>query len=412
MKMIIAKQEDGVKYVSEGTIVTPKGFKAAGVHAGLRYTKKDLGVIVCDVPASCAAVYTQNYFQAAPLKVTQESIAKEKKLQAIVVNSAYANACTGEQGLKDAYEMRAICAKKFRLEEHLVAVASTGVIGELLPMEKIHAGIEKLEPVETEEGAVDFQTAILTTDLVMKKACYETIIDGKKVTIGGAAKGSGMIHPNMATMLAFITTDANISSDTLQLALRSVTDVSFNQITVDGETSTNDMVVVMASGLAGNNELTVEHPEWPKFYKALQKTCEDLAKQIARDGEGATKLIEARVKGAVNDQEAKAIAKKIVGSNLVKTAVYGADANWGRIIGAIGHSEAQVNPDNVDIFIGPIQMLKASQPVPFSEEEAVNYLKQDTIVIDVDLHMGEGEGVAWGCDLTYDYVKINASYRT
>jgi glutamate N-acetyltransferase / amino-acid N-acetyltransferase len=410
--MIVTKQEDDIQHIAEGTIVTPKGFKTAGVHAGLRYTKKDLGVVVCDVPASCAAVYTQSHFQAAPLKVTQQSIAVEQKLQAVIVNSACANACTGEQGLKDAYEMRKLCAEQFGIAPHLVAVASTGVIGEFLPMDKIRTGIKQLRPSNLTEDAIAFQTAILTTDTVMKKTCYQTVIDGKEVIIGGAAKGSGMIHPNMATMLAFITTDANISSDSLQAALRSITDVSFNQITVDGETSTNDMVIVLASGLAENKELTPNHPEWPKFYEALKKTCEDLAKQIAKDGEGATKLIEVRVTGAANDEEAKEVAKKIVGSNLVKTAVYGADANWGRIIGAIGHSDAAVDPNNVDVSIGEIVMLKASQPQAFSEEAATAYLQNEEIVIEVNLHIGEGRGTAWGCDLTYDYVKINASYRT
>jgi glutamate N-acetyltransferase / amino-acid N-acetyltransferase len=413
--MVIAKKEKHetkISYIAEGTVVTPKGFKAAGVHAGLRYAKKDLGVIVCDVPASCAAVYTQNHFQAAPLKVTQQSIAVEQKLQAVVVNSACANACTGERGLKDAYEMRELCAQQFGIAPHLVAVASTGVIGEFMPMEKIREGMKKLEPGGLPENAEAFQTAILTTDTVMKKACYQTTIDGKTVTIGGAAKGSGMIHPNMATMLAFVTTDANISSPVLQEALRSITDASFNQITVDGDTSTNDMVIVMASGLAGNKELTPDHPDWENFYEALKKTCEDLAKQIAKDGEGATKLIEVRVNGAKTDEDAKKVAKQIVGSNLVKTAVYGADANWGRIICAIGYADAMVNPDNVDISMGPIVMLKGSEPQPFSEEEASAYLQNDEIVIEVDLHLGDGTGVAWGCDLTYDYVKINASYRT
>jgi glutamate N-acetyltransferase / amino-acid N-acetyltransferase len=413
--MVIAKKEKHetkISYIAEGTVVTPKGFKAAGVHAGLRYAKKDLGVIVCDVPASCAAVYTQNHFQAAPLKVTQQSIAVEQKLQAVVVNSACANACTGERGLKDAYEMRELCAQQFGIASHLVAVASTGVIGEFMPMEKIREGMKKLEPGGLPENAEAFQTAILTTDTVMKKACYQTTIDGKTVTIGGAAKGSGMIHPNMATMLAFVTTDANISSPVLQEALRSITDASFNQITVDGDTSTNDMVIVMASGLAGNKELTPDHPDWENFYEALKKTCEDLAKQIAKDGEGATKLIEVRVNGAKTDEDAKKVAKQIVGSNLVKTAVYGADANWGRIICAIGYADAMVNPDNVDISMGPIVMLKGSEPQPFSEEEASAYLQNDEIVIEVDLHLGDGTGVAWGCDLTYDYVKINASYRT
>jgi glutamate N-acetyltransferase / amino-acid N-acetyltransferase len=410
--VIISKQAEKVKKIEHGSIVSPKGFFAAGVHAGLRYKKKDIGVILSDVPANSAAVYTQSHFQAAPLKVTQESIAVEKKLQAILVNSAYANACTGLQGEKDAYEMRSLCAQHFSLPEHYVAVSSTGVIGELLPMDKIRAGIPMLKPSNDPQAAEDFQTAILTTDIVMKKTCYETVIDGHKVTIGGAAKGSGMIHPNMATMLAFVTTDANIESDQLQEALRSITDITFNQITVDGETSTNDMVVVMANGLAGNTPLTPDHPDWERFVTALKNTCEDLAKQIAKDGEGATKLIEVEVTGAKNDQEAKIIAKKIVGSNLVKTAVYGSDANWGRIICAIGHSEVEVNPNTVDISIGPYLMLKGSEPQAFSEELATEYLKQDEIKIHVNLHLGDGKGMAWGCDLSYDYVKINASYRT
>jgi glutamate N-acetyltransferase / amino-acid N-acetyltransferase len=410
--LLTTKEEANIKHLSEGSIITPKGFKTAGVHAGLRHTKKDLGVLVCEVPASCGAVYTQSHFQAAPLKVTQQSIAVENKLQALIVNSACANACTGEQGLVDALKMRGLCAEQLGIEEHLVAVSSTGVIGELLQMDKIANGIKLLQPAKSTEAAVDFQTAILTTDLVMKKTCYQTEIDGKVVTFGGAAKGSGMIHPNMATMLGYITTDAKIDSIALQTAIREVTDVTFNQITVDGETSTNDTVLVMASGLADNNPLTPQHHEWGKFKTALQVIFEDLAKQIARDGEGATKLVEVQVNGAASDKEARIIAKKIVGSNLVKTAIYGADANWGRIIGAIGHSSATVNPENVDISIGSIEMLKASQPVSFSEELAKEYLTNSEVVIEVDLHLGDGKGTAWGCDLTYDYVKINASYRT
>lgn len=409
---MIDTKEIQVLKIDDGSVVTPKGFKSAGIHAGLRYSKKDLGAIVCDVPASCAAVYTQSHFQAPPLKVTKESIAVENKLQAVVINSACANACTGEQGLLDAYEMRAESASHFGIEEHLVAVASTGVIGELLQMDKIKAGIKQLNPANTAEAAEDFQTAILTTDLVMKKACYQTTIDGKTITIGGAAKGSGMIHPNMATMLGFVTTDANIDSHSLQSAMKAVTDVTFNQITVDGETSTNDMVLVMASGMAENSKLTPEHPEWESFVLALQSTFEDLAKQIARDGEGATKLVEVNVTGALSDVDARIIAKKIVGSNLVKTAIYGSDANWGRIIGAIGHSGATVDPNKVDISIGSIQMLNKSQPLAFSEELAKQYLEGKDIVIHVNLNLGTGIGTAWGCDLTYDYVKINASYRT
>ncbi|MFE4524766.1 bifunctional ornithine acetyltransferase/N-acetylglutamate synthase [Cytobacillus firmus] len=395
-----------------GSIITPKGFTAAGVHAGLRYSKKDLGIILSDTPAQCAAVYTTSHFQAAPLKVTQESIAAEGLIQAIIVNSACANACTGKQGLKDAYQMRKSAADKFNLKEQHVAVASTGVIGEYMQMDKIEKGIKMLKPGNEALHSEDFQTAILTTDLVMKKCCYSAVIDGKTVTMGGSAKGSGMIHPNMATMLAFITTDANIASSDLQFALKQVTDRTFNQITVDGDTSTNDMVMVMANGASCTNKLSQEHPEWDVFIQILSKTCESLAKQIAKDGEGATKLIEVEVSGTKNDEEARIIAKQIVGSNLVKTAIYGADANWGRIIGAIGQSQPAIDPSSVDIAIGPIVMLKNSVPLAFSEEEAKEYLSNSAIQITVDLHQGAGKGRAWGCDLSYDYVKINASYRT
>ncbi|GGE76511.1 bifunctional glutamate N-acetyltransferase/amino-acid acetyltransferase ArgJ [Priestia taiwanensis] len=409
--MYTSKEEMYV-HVEQGSIVTPKGFSAIGVHAGLRKMKKDLGVIYCDVPASCAAVYTQNTFQAAPIIVTKDSIAKEQTLQAIVVNSACANACTGEQGERDAYTMRALTAQLLSVADHHVAVASTGVIGEYLPMDKITEGIKLATPSKDEQEAEGFYEAILTTDIEVKKACYETTINGKVVTIAGAAKGSGMIHPNMATMLAFVTTDANIESDALQRALSLVTNKTFNQITVDGETSTNDMVVVMASKLVEHEVLTETHPDWSHFFLTLQQVCEDLAKQIAKDGEGATKLIEVHVTGAVSENDAKMIAKKIVASNLVKTAVHGEDGNWGRIICAIGHSDACVNPTNISIALGDVPILKNSMKVLYSEEDVMKHLQQSTVFIHVDVGIGESKGTAWGCDLSYEYVKINACYRT
>ncbi|WP_077211169.1 bifunctional ornithine acetyltransferase/N-acetylglutamate synthase [Bacillus dakarensis] len=399
--------------IKNGSIVSPLGFSTGAAEAAIKYPKKDIGMIVSDVPASSAAVYTQSHFQAPPLIVTQESIGQEGLLQAVVVNSGCANACTGNKGLQDAYEMRKLTSEKLAVSEHLVAVASTGVIGVYLPMEKISNGIQKVELGYQEENAADFQTAILTTDTCMKSCGYSMKIDGKTVKMGGAAKGSGMIHPNMATMLGFVTTDAHISSEHLHQALRQVTDNTFNQITVDGDTSTNDMVLVMANGKAGNELLTPSHPEWEGFVELLKKTCESLAKQIAKDGEGATKLVEVEVAGAFNNSDARKIAKQIVGSNLVKTALYGADANWGRIIGAIGQvDDAKVDPNNVSVSIGPIKMLENSNPLSFIEEEAVEYLQKDFVKIFVDLHIGDGKGVAWGCDLSYDYIKINASYRT
>jgi len=403
---------ESITKLENGSIVMPKGFSAIGTANGLKKEKRDLGVIICEVPASCAAVYTTNQIQAAPLQVTKDSIAAEGKLQAIIVNSGNANACTGMQGLQDAYEMRTLGAEHFGVKETYVAVASTGVIGVPLPMDIIRKGISTLTPAKAVSEAHSFSEAILTTDLITKETCYEMIIDGKKVTIAGVAKGSGMIHPNMATMLSFITTDINIEHDVLQIALSQVTNHTFNQITVDGDTSTNDMVIVMASGLSETKTMNMEHKDWETFVFALQKVCEDLAKKIAQDGEGATKLIEVNVQGAKTNEEAKKIAKQIVGSSLVKTAIYGEDPNWGRIISSIGQSEVEINPNTIDITLQSIAVLKNSEPQMFSEEEMKKKLKEHEIMIDVYLHLGEETGSAWGCDLSYEYVKINACYRT
>jgi len=403
---------ESITKLENGSIVTPKGFSAIGTANGLKKEKRDLGVIICEVPASCAAVYTTNQIQAAPLQVTKDSIAAEGKLQAIIVNSGNANACTGMQGLQDAYEMRTLGAEHFGVKETYVAVASTGVIGVPLPMDIIRKGISTLTPAKAVSEAHSFSEAILTTDLITKETCYEMIIDGKKVTIAGVAKGSGMIHPNMATMLSFITTDINIEHDVLQIALSQVTNHTFNQITVDGDTSTNDMVIVMASGLSETKTMNMEHKDWETFVFALQKVCEDLAKKIAQDGEGATKLIEVNVQGAKTNEEAKKIAKQIVGSSLVKTAIYGEDPNWGRIISSIGQSEVEINPNTIDITLQSIAVLKNSEPQMFSEEEMKKKLQEHEIIIDVYLHLGEENGSAWGCDLSYEYVKINACYRT
>ena len=401
--------------IDEGSVTTPQGFHAGGLHCGLKKTNRnDLGAIVCKVPAAAAAVYTTNVFQAAPIKVTKESLANNGMLRAILVNSGNANACTGEQGEKDAYQMRNQFASQIGIQSSEVAVASTGVIGELLKMDKVLGGIEKLSEQlkDNAEGAEQFSQAILTTDLVKKTICVALEIDGKTVTIAGTAKGSGMIHPNMATMLGFVTTDAVISSENLQLLLRQATDLSFNMITVDGDTSTNDMLVAMASGLAEHQELTPQHPSWAAFQAALNHVCIVLAKAIARDGEGATKLVEVRVQGATSDEAAQAIAKTVIGSSLVKSAVFGADANWGRIIAAIGRAGQPVNPNTVDIALGDIVTLQQSSPVVFDEDAALAYLKGDTVVIHVNLNMEQGSAVAWGCDLTYEYVRINAAYRT
>ena len=398
--------------LSSKNIVSPKGFKAAGIHCGIKHKKKDLAVLYSEVPASVAGVFTINKVQAAPIKVTKEVVYETKKMQAVIVNSGNANACTGKQGLLDAYEMQKLIAEKLGIDSKLVGVSSTGVIGELMKMDRIREGVKKIELGSKLENGIDFAQAILTTDTVMKNTTYSTIIDGKEVIISGTAKGSGMIEPNMATMLAFITTDANIESDVLQKALSEITDLTFNCITVDGDTSTNDMVLVLANGMAGNNPLTPEHPDWNNFYKTLKMVAEDLAKAIARDGEGATKLIEVEVEGAVSDEEARKIAKTVVGSPLVKTAVFGCDANWGRIIAAVGYSRATVDPEKITIKIGDKTMVENGEPIPFDEDELIKILKANEVKIHVSLAQGDGHGFAWGCDLTYDYVQINASYRS
>lgn len=396
----------------DGTIVTPRGFHSAGLHSGVKRKRNDLGVIYCERPANAAAVYTLNKIVAAPITLMKNTLSKHKKVQAVIVNSGNANACTGEAGMRDAVTMQQLTAETFNIKQEHVAVASTGVIGEAMPMDNITTHIDKLAIGRTSEHAADFGESILTTDTFSKSVCYETTIDGETVTVAGAAKGSGMIEPNMGTMLAFITTDAVIDSPVLQQLLQDVVDRTFNSITVDGDTSTNDMVLVMASELAEHDRLTEAHPDWEHFVQAFEKTCQFLAKQIARDGEGATKLIEVTVTGAETDEAARQIGKSIVGSSLVKTAIYGSDANWGRIIAAVGYSGAEINPETIDLAIGPIQLVKQSVPCQYSEEEATEYLKNETIHIYVDLHDGKGKAKAWGCDLTYDYVRINASYRT
>lgn len=400
--------------VEGGSITTPAGFVSGGLHCGLKKTdRNDLAAILCEVPATAAAVYTTNLFQAAPLKVTRESLGNGV-LRAVVVNSGNANACTGAQGEADAYEMRAAAARHLGVSEDDVAVASTGVIGELLKMDCVRSGLaslpEKLDGGAS--GAEEFCQAILTTDLVKKECCVKVNVGGKEVLIAGAAKGSGMIHPNMATMLGFMTTDAAVGREELLTLLRQATDTTFNMITVDGDTSTNDMLVAMASGLAGNEKLDRQHPDWEAFAAAFTHVCRHLAQAIARDGEGANHLIEVVVNGAEDVAAARAIAKTVVGSSLVKSAVFGADANWGRIIAAVGRAGVPVSVDRVDISLGEIEVLSQSRPVAFDEEKALAYLQGDTVLITVNLGDGDGSATAWGCDLTYDYVRINAAYRT
>ena len=395
--------------VIEGNIASPLGFSADGLHAGFKKRKMDFGWIVSEVPASVAGVYTTNKVIAAPLIVTRQSVKKAQKMKAIVVNSGVANSCTGVQGMEDAYTMQQWTANKLGVEPDLVGVASTGVIGDLLPMDTLKTGLSKLV---VNGNADDFSKAILTTDTVVKTVAVTEQFGRDEVTMAGVAKGSGMIHPNMATMLAFITCDANISSETLQLALSQNVETTFNQITVDGDTSTNDMVLVLANGCTLNDEILPDTAEFEKFSAMLHYVMQELAKKIAKDGEGASKLIEVVVKHAPNTFDARMMAKSVVGSSLVKTAIFGEDPNWGRILAARGYAGVDVPVDNIDIALGDVPVMLGSGPVAFDAEEMQDIMHEEVICITVDLHSGEATGKAWGCDLSYDYVKINALYRT
>ena len=395
--------------IIDGTIASPLGFSADGLHAGFKKKKLDFGWIVSEVPASVAGVYTTNKVIAAPLLVTKATIQKSQKLQAIVVNSGVANSCTGQQGLDAAYEMQRLTAQKLKIEPDLVGLASTGDIGEQLPMDALKNGLSQ---ILVSGKAEDFAEAILTTDTCTKTCVITEEFGSDLVTMAGVAKGSGMIHPNMATMLAFITCDANISSATLQAALSQHVETTFNQITVDGDTSTNDMVLVMANGCRQNEEILPDTEEFEKFSKMLRYLMADLAKKIAKDGEGATKLIEVNVRHAKDEQSGRMIAKSVVGSSLVKTAIFGQDPNWGRILAAIGYARADVSVDNIDIWIAGIPVMQASTPVAFNPEETSDAMAGELLILTIDLHDGDAEAQAWGCDLSYDYVKINALYRT
>jgi len=397
----------------EGSVTAPRGFLSAGVCAGLKRGRNDLALIVSETPATAVAVYTRNLVKAAPLVVTRENL-KSGVARAIVANSGNANACTGDRGYKDARKMASYTSKVIGCESWEVIVASTGVIGVPLPMDKITKGIQTAASQLTTGADTEVAKAIMTTDTYPKEIAVRMPLGGTQITIGAIAKGSGMIHPNMGTMLCFITTDAVIEREDLDQALHMVVDRTFNMITVDGDTSTNDMVAVMANGCAGNKPLTIE--EHVSFRDGLYYVCRHLARMIARDGEGATKLITVEVRRAPSEDDARKAARAVAGSNLVKSAVFGSDANWGRIICAAGYSGAVLDPGKIDIYIesfaGCEQMAANGEAIPFSESKATAILMEEEVKIILDLKQGRAEATAWGCDLTYDYVKINTSYRT
>ncbi len=355
-------------------------------------------------------VVTTNALRAAPLLVTREAVGAGD-VRAVVANSGVANAATGRRGLENARGMQALAAAVLGLEPGEVAVASTGVIGEHLPMDRIEAGIKDAAAALSGDGS-GFAEAILTTDTRTKEAVATVEIGGRTVTVGGVAKGSGMIHPNMATMLAFVTTDAAVEKECLQSTLSKATERTFNRITVDGDTSPNDMALLMASGAAGNELLTQDSPDYPAFEEAVEAVMRELAKEIARDGEGATKLVEATVEGAGSEAKAAALAKAVVGSSLVKAAVYGEDANWGRVLNAMGYSGVPFDPEGVELYFGPLKVFADGEPVEHDAAEANATLAGDEVIVTARLKEGDASATAWGCDLTYEYVKINGSYRS
>ncbi len=404
-----------MKYINGG-VTAAQGFKASGIHCGIRknQTKKDLAMIVSDVKCSAAAVYTQNKVYGAPITVTRNNIA-DGTAQAVIVNSGNANTCNAD-GVEKAEMMCDIAAKSLGVESKDVIVASTGVIGMTLDVTPIAVGAPVLAAQMSAQGGHDCAEAIMTTDTVPKEVAVEMEIGGKTVTLGACCKGSGMIHPNMATMLCFMTTDCNITSAYLQKALSAVVKDTFNMISVDGDTSTNDMVCIMANGKADNALIDSEGADFETFKQALMSVSVKLARLIAGDGEGAQRLLECNVTACTDEATAKKIAKSIICSSLVKTAMFGADANWGRILCAIGYTEGHFKVDTIDVYLssckGTVKVCEKGAGIPFSEEKAKEILLESEITLDIDMKQGEYSATAWGCDLTYDYVKINGDYRT
>ncbi len=403
----------------DGGVTAAKGFEAAGTEAAVKYqNRKDMALIYSTSPCRVAGTFTSNVVKAAPVRWDQKVVAESPYAQAVVVNSGIANACTGQAGM-DCCRAEAECAGKLLgLPTEAVLVASTGVIGMAMPVERLCAGIEKLAAARehSREAGLAAAQAIMTTDTVSKEIAVEVQIGGRIVTIGGMCKGSGMIHPNMCTMLAFLTTDANISGQMLQRAVSATVVDSFNMISVDGDTSTNDTLLVLANGQAGNQEITSEGADYDVFCQALDFISVYLARKMAGDGEGATCLFEAKVIGADTKEHARVLAKSVICSSLSKAAIYGHDCNFGRFLCALGYSGVSFDPDRVDLWFesreGRAKVYSQGSPVPYSEEEATRILSAPEVTVVADMHTGDAQATAWGCDLSYDYVKINADYRS
>ena len=403
----------------QGGVTAAKGFEAAGVAAEIKYKgRTDMAIVYSQVPCKAAGTFTTNVAKAAPVKWDQKVVKESEYAQVVIVNSGIANACTGAEGYGYCQDTADKASEVFGIPAEAVLLGSTGVIGKQLPIDKIQAGVEKLAAAKADslEAGTAAAKAIMTTDTCEKELAVEIEIGGKTVTIGGMAKGSGMIHPNMCTMLSFITTDAAISKSALQKALSDDVDDTYNMISVDGDTSTNDTVLVLANGMAGNEEIVEGTEDYKKFAEALHVINEYLAKKIAGDGEGATALFEVNIVGAETKEQAVLLSKAIACSNLTKTAIAGHDANWGRIICAMGYSGAQFDPEKVDLFFeseaGKIQIAENGVALDFSEEKATEILSQPVVIATADVKMGDAKATAWGCDLTHGYIEINADYRS
>ena len=416
---MITLKNTGNDVFIDGGVCAAKGFKASGVYCGIKDnpTKKyDICMVVSDVLCNAAAVYTLNKVKGAPITVTKKNLEKTGgKAKAIIANSKNANTCNAD-GEEKAYKMCCLTAEALDIKPEEVIVASTGVIGQILPIEPIEKAMNPLTEKLSYNGNEEAATAIMTTDTVKKEVAVEFKLGDKVCHLGGMAKGSGMIHPNMATTLNFITTDAAISSEMLQKALSEIVKVTYNCLSVDGDTSTNDMVCVMANALAGNNEITAENSDFEVFKKALFTVMMNMTRMLAKDGEGATKLLECNVSGADNLDTAITVAKSVIRSPLLKCAMFGSDANWGRILCAVGYADAEFDINKVDVSIssaaGKLDVCKNGAGIEFSEDIAKTVLTEDEITIDISIGNGNGSATAWGCDLTYDYVKINGDYRS
>ncbi|RQD69595.1 MAG: bifunctional glutamate N-acetyltransferase/amino-acid acetyltransferase ArgJ [Tindallia sp. MSAO_Bac2] len=405
------------KEIANGTVTSPKGFIASGVHTGVKEDNQlDLAILFSKTEAIAAGVFTQNQAMAAPVIISKDVI-KNHRLRGVVINSGNANACTGSRGMEDAKAIQAKAAELLNISPDELALASTGVIGLPLPLDNILSGIPEAVSKLSENGGKDAAKGIMTTDTINKEIAVEVEIDNKIVTVAGMAKGSGMIHPNMATMLGFITTDAAVKPEYLQNALQEVTDSTFNMITVDGDTSTNDTVIVLANGKAENHRIDKDHPERDKFFEALQQVSEYLAKSIVRDGEGASKFIEAEARGFKTLSDARKAARTVLSSNLVKTAIFGGDGNWGRMICSLGYSGAPFNMETVELTLGNgqgemMKVLENGLPLDYDESFVEKILEDNHISIIIEANVGAVSAKGWGCDLTYEYVKINGSYRS